>query len=213
LALFSNSNGAFLNYFKKTVIDKLGEPYNKCEDDTDSFNSPLSIEIKARGSEYTQSLCFKLCRLYFIQDSCSCSLQYQLWTNGNDTCNKDCVKNIVDTFDYKENCKSCPLECDSVLYETRAENWNTSIIINNNANLTERFSNLPIDSILQNLTILNFNYERLEYTEIKEIPRTSFVSLIGELGGTLGKKIEFYFLDFEFTYDTLFEFNQECFLD
>jgi len=204
LALFSNSNGAYLNRFKKTIIDKLGEPYNNCKDETDSFNSPLAIEIRARGSEYTQSFCFKLCRLYFIQDYCNCSLQYQLWANGSDTCLKDCVKSIVDTFDYTENCKSCPVECDSVLYETRVEKWNTSIIINKNANFTKRFSNHSIDSILQNLTILNFNYERMEYTEIKEMPRTTFVSLIGELGGTLGKKIEFYFLNFEFTYDTLF---------
>ncbi len=188
---FLSSNGAFLNYFKKTAIDKLGEPYNKCEDDTDSFNSPLAIEIKARGSEYKQRICFNLCRHYFIQGSCNCSLQYQLWANGSDTCERKCVEKIVETFDYTENCKSCPVECDSVLYETRVEKWNTSIIINKKANLTERFSNHSIDSISQNLTILNFNYEKMEYTEIKEMPRTTFVSLIGELGGTLGKNIGF----------------------
>jgi hypothetical protein len=189
VSFFSSGNGVYLNYLKKTVIDKLGEPYNQCEDNTDSLNSPLSKEIKERGSEYRQGFCHKLCRLYFMQDACNCSLQYQLWTNGNDTCERKCVEKIVYSFDYKENCKSCPLECDSVLIETKIEKSNITIVGNNNVNLTEQFSNHTIDSISQNLTILNFNYERMEYTEIKEMPRTTIVSLIGELGGTLGNKI------------------------
>jgi len=158
----------------------------------------LTKEIRARGSVYKQRICFNLCRLYFIQNSCNCSLQYQLWANGSDTCNTGCVKKIVDTFNYEENCKSCPVECDAVLYATRIEKSNVSIVVNKNVNLTERFSNLSIDLILQNLTILNFNYERMEYTEIKEMPRTTFVSLIGELGGTLGNKILLFFYLFLF---------------
>ncbi len=85
--------------------------------------------------------------------------------------------------------------------------------------MTKRFSNLSIDLILQNLTILNFNYERMEYTEIKEMPRTTFVSLIGELGGTLGNKIESFFYLFLFKYLIIFFsfflfilFNQGVFL-
>ncbi len=123
MALYINSNGPYLHYIKKTVIDKLGEPYNNCKDNTDYLNSHLNKEIRARGSEYRQSFCYKLCILYIIQDFCNCSLQYQLWANGIDTCDKKCVKKIVETFDYEENCKSCPVECDSVLYETRVEKW------------------------------------------------------------------------------------------
>jgi len=118
-----------------------------------------------------------------------------LWTNGNDTCDTTCVENIVGTFDYTKECKSCPVECDSVLYEASHE---YSIIsdylkIYPIRNLTERFANYTIDSISQNLSILNFNYERMEYTQIKEMPRTTIVSLIGELGGTVGKNSNFNF--------------------
>ncbi len=56
---------------------------------------------------------------------------------------------------------NCPAECDSVLYETRIEKQNN---IDKNENLKERFANYTIDSISQNLTILNFNYVRMEYT-------------------------------------------------
>ena len=49
--------GGYLNYIKKTVIDKLGEPHNHCDDDTASLNSPLANQIKSRDSEYRQSFC------------------------------------------------------------------------------------------------------------------------------------------------------------
>jgi len=184
-----SEKGVYFNYMEKMVIDKLGEPFNQCEDSAEYLNTRLAKEIKARGSVYNQRLCFNLCRLYFIEDSCNCSLQYQLWSNGSDTCDRSCVKKIVDMFDYRQKCKSCPVQCDSVLYKTRIEKSKISISFNKTANLTERFSNYTIASISQNLTILNFNFERMEYTEIKEIPRTNVVSLVGELGGTLGKKV------------------------
>ena len=182
-------SGGYLNYIQKTVIDKLGEPYNQCEDNTDSLNSPLANEIKSRGLDYSQNLCHKLCRLYFIQDTCRCSLQYQLWSNGSDTCDKSCVETILDTFDYGVSCESCPIECDSVLYETRMVKGNISRFISDNLNMAERFSNFTFESIVHNLTALNFNYNKMQYTKIREIPRTTFVTLTGELGGTVGKNL------------------------
>jgi len=121
-----------------------------------------------------------------------------LWAYGNDTCIRKCVEKIVETFDYAKQCKSCPIECDSVSYRASTEYSDISDYLKNFPirNLTERFANYRIDSIIKNLSILNFNYESMEYTQIKEMPRTTFVSLIGELGGTVGKKSSFNFTRF-----------------
>ena len=35
--------------------------------------------------------------------------------------------------------------------------------------------------------MFNFNMEKLKYTEIIEVPKKSIASLIGELGGVIGK--------------------------
>ena len=84
---------------KKTATDKLGEPFNNCDDNTNDLKTQLAKEIASRGSEYSQGVCYNLCRLYFMEKSCNCSLPYQLGLGGNDTCNKDCIKYIKDTFD------------------------------------------------------------------------------------------------------------------
>ncbi len=173
--------------FKKTVYNKLGETYNKCEDNTDSLTNSLANDIRSRGFNYRQAYCKKLCRLKYIEVTCKCSLQYQLWTNGNDTCNKNCTQNIINTFDYEKNCKDCPLECDSVEYEikivTMQENSKKKFIPiylqNENANFST--------DLIENITAINFNFDKMQYTEIKEIPKTTVESLIGDLGGIVGK--------------------------
>ena len=146
---------------KKTVTDKLGEPYNACDDNTNALESPLAKEIEARGSEYSQRLCFNLCILHFIEKECACSLRYQLWTNGSDTCRSECVGPILDSFDYHEKCKECPFECDSVVFEKTSEKMVLtedcffSDDIKKILNSSVKFSNLTFDNVLKNLLILN----------------------------------------------------------
>ncbi len=45
---------SYYEMISKTVTDKLGEPYNACEDNTNGLKSPLAKEIEARGSRYVQ---------------------------------------------------------------------------------------------------------------------------------------------------------------
>jgi len=184
-------NNGYFNYLKKKVTNKLGEPYNKCEDSTDSLENPLANDIKARGFEYKQSYCYDLCRLKYMEVACSCSLQYQFWQTGFDTCNKTCIQNIIDNFDNSQNCKDCHLECDFVEYETKIvkmEKGRHERYIDENLKfLTERFQNDSIDSLRGKTTVLNFNFEKMHYTVIEEIPVTTIYSLIGDLGGIVGK--------------------------
>ena len=79
---------------KKTAIDKLGEPFNKCDDNTIASNTQLTKEIASMGSEYRQEICFNLCRLHYMEKYCNCSLAYQLGLGGNDTCDTVCIKKI-----------------------------------------------------------------------------------------------------------------------
>jgi len=41
--------------------------------------------------------------------------------------------------------------------------------------------------LIENITAINFNFDKMQYTEIKEIPKTTVESLIGDLGGIVGK--------------------------
>jgi len=176
----------------KTVTDKLGEPYNSCEDNTDELKSPLAKEIEARGSKYSQRLCFNLCILHYVEKECACSLEYQLWTNGSDTCGEGCVLPILDSFEYHEKCEDCPLECDSVSFIRISEKILLagdrfySDKFKKTLNMSQKFSNFTLDYLLSNLIVINLQFEKIQYMEIKEVAKMSVASLIGELGGTLG---------------------------
>jgi len=193
---FVNPNNGYFNYLRKRVTNKLGEPYNKCEDNTDSLNNSLANDIRSRGFEYKQSYCYNLCRLKHIEIACNCSLHYQLWQTGIDTCNKTCIQNIIDKFDSSQDCEDCPLECDLVKYETSIvkmdQNSFETVIIDNRRFTTERFQNYSIDSLKGNTTVFNFNFADMHYYEIEETPRTNVYSLIGDLGGIVGN----YFFNF-----------------
>ena len=178
---------------KKTVTDKLGEPFNKCDDNTKDLKTQLAKEIAFRGSEYSQGACYNLCKLHFIEKSCNCSLSYQFGMGGNDTCNKDCIEYIKDKFDYNYNCKSeCPLECDSVSFDLVKETGKIaddpyySAIINNNLNKSNKISNYTLESIKEKLIFLEINFSKMRFTQLTEIPKKNFADLISDLGGIIG---------------------------
>ncbi len=186
----------------KKVTNKLGEPYNKCDDNTDSLDNPLANDIKSRGFEYKQSYCYNLCRLKYIEVACNCSLQYQFWQTGIDSCNTFCIQNVINQFNYSQNCKDCPLECNFVNYETNIlkmdKNFFENIIIDYKRFTTERFKNYSIDSLKGNTTVFNFNFADMHYNEIEETPRTNVYSLIGNLGGIVGNYFFNFYHDFSF---------------
>ena len=181
---------SYLIELKKTATDKLGEPYNKCDDNPNDLNTPLAKEIASRGSDYSQGVCHNLCRLHFMEISCNCSLSYQFGSGGNDTCKIDCIKPIWETFDYNVNCE-CPLECDSESFDLVKETAKIVDpyfinIIRENLKKSNKFSNYTFDLVKEELIFFNLNFGKMSFTQLTEIPKKTFPDLIADLGGTIG---------------------------
>ena len=94
---------------KKTVDDKLPEPYNPCLDkeSIDKFDSKLVKEILGGNYEYRQVNCYDLCYQKHLESLAG-------------------LRNIsllqafqkTSEFNRKDNCDNlCPLECDTVNFE------------------------------------------------------------------------------------------------
>ena len=75
--------------------------------------------------------------------------------------------------------KQCPLECDSVKYELE-----NSIGYHLSLPYTD-YDYCPY------CTTINVFYRSLEYTAIEETPQTTLVTLLSQLGGSLGMFISF----------------------
>ena len=83
IVFFASPGISYLIELRKTLTDKLGEPYNKCDDNTIELKTPLAKEIASRGSDYSQGICYNLCRLQYMEITCNCSLPYQFGLGGN----------------------------------------------------------------------------------------------------------------------------------
>ncbi len=176
----------------KTKLDKLGEPYNPCDEHTDTLDNQIARDIAARESDYNRVLCFNLCVLYFIEKECNCSLEYQLWTRGNDTCLTNCVLGLLDSFDYNRNCKMCPVKCDTVLYElqlsTQPLNDYTYFlnILKEEFDKKKNFSNYTFEQLNKKLILINIKFWLPQSIDVIEMPKTSLLQLFGDLGGFIG---------------------------
>ncbi len=178
----------------KTVLDRLPMPYNEC---TETVDNDMAKQLAVRGSAYTQSLCFRLCRLLWVEKQCNCSLEYQLWSNGNDTCESGCVSEAIKLFEVIKTCGSiCPTQCDSVQIDFQIEKMLLKDLLHfrkiyldilKTENNLKKFGNYSPEFVLDMLRVINVNFKRKQVTEINEIPFTSWVEFVSELGGSIGK--------------------------
>jgi len=172
----------------KILLDKLGAPYNDCAEEV---NNRITKELASRGSAYSRSICYRVCRLYFIERQCACSLAYQLWSTGQDTCEPDCVSMALKKSEYEKECDElCPVICDSAVLELNIEKQEIkkmSYFVGLAKKYFNQSGNYTFEFVVDKLRILNMNFKQMQYTEISEMPKTIWPSLVGELGGTIGK--------------------------
>ena len=93
----------------------------------------------------------------------------------------ECADNEINNFVSAECIKTyCPLECSSIEYESE--------------NSVGSFYSEPYLSSFQSYilpTKLTVSYSTLRYTQITESPQATFISLLAQLGGSLGMFISF----------------------
>ena len=176
---------------KKTVTERLGEPFNQCDSNVNEQNTSISREIASMGSNYRQRLCYRICMLHYIELACGgCQLAKQFGMNGTDTCSLACVESEMKGFDFQSKCDMCPLECTSVVFDQRVdkERVDNSTVFGNiiQANLNRSGLGYSLAEVQSRLIVMKLNFESLSYSELKELPKMSFTNLVAQLGGTVG---------------------------
>ncbi len=176
---------------KKVVTNKLDMPFNECVDNIEGIKGR---KYSNRDFEYHQDYCHRLCLLHNIESECACDLIFQLESEGNDTCDIECVDKVKNTFDYEKFCnKDCPTECDSVIfeYETILRNLEDHpLVLNLIASAMNVSSNemnkTDLINISKSTVSFEINYLTLGFVENLEIPKKTWTNLIAELGGIIG---------------------------
>jgi len=124
-----------------------------------------------------------------------------------------CVEKFLKNEDNNELCVNqyCPLECDSFKYDIILQTVMEagSGKINTKKSSTNYVGFNTYENLSRTFHALRVYYEGLEYTLIKQQPRTELFSLISNLGGILGLFLGFSFISvleiFEVVAELLFD--------
>jgi len=187
---------------KRIFTYKLGQPYNNCLKDVksiDSFDSDLyRFMINSTNYSYRQKDCLKYCMTTLLYKALNIT-EYKLdrWENiiGKHPeylsktleIYQDLIRKGLNEYDV---CKDCPVECDSVNYETL--NSFTKFI-----QQTEKTD--------KNVIYFTVYYENLDYTVIDQVAKMTELDLISNIGGNLGLFIGISFLSFAELIELLIE--------
>ena len=192
--IFVQSGKSTFIQIKKTVINKQPYPYSECSS-LNKIDPELNEYIKG---PYRQHDCFELCLQRMIIKKCGCYfLQYPKLFNSKPclnfsliTCARQEYK-LQSEIGLKKKCSlSCPLECDSVLYD-----YSTSVLdfpsVAYYKTLKGEFEQRngyepSFEEMKQGSYALSIYYPQLEYTEISELVKTNVFDLFSNVGGTLG---------------------------
>jgi hypothetical protein len=196
------------NYIElgKTVTELLPKPYNDCVEDTTSingFDSDLFRALINANYSYSQENCYYVYLQSQIISGCDCYYTvYMNYNNFRKPCKSvvdlRCAIDVVRSFvgkDFKVTIQNiCPLECTSYMYSYSissngypAEYYAENLIKQEKvAKLFPNPANVTTSDLKQSILALNFFYPSLRYTSVTQVPQVTIVSLISNIGGTLG---------------------------
>jgi hypothetical protein len=177
----------------------MGKPYGFCLEDLSKSNSEYYKYIKRKNKIYRRVDCISLQRQNMVQTACNCSTTFFMEYGENISyCNipsdLDCLFNTAGVPDDSSDngYDICPLECESFTYTYSlassgpinpmhlkgVKQYLVSQNITNN--------NITDEELASSLAFVNIYYNHLGYTEIIEKPSYTTLSLISNVGGTLG---------------------------
>ncbi len=196
--------------FSKKVITQLPYPYSECNfrpnnEIDEAFikknNNQISKFIQAfkhLNKTYTHNDCHNFCFQQGIIMNCGCyNPAYYSFSHTTPCLNKSQIQCQIRLWTIKrydvtfDKCvKSCPLECERVLYDYQVsssefpsksiyENWLRNIPSVQEYVVSNRST---YESIKNNFLYLIFNFKDLSYESVEELENMTFIDLISNIG-------------------------------
>ena len=200
-------DGGTINYMpiQRKFSSKIPKPYSQCDIENDlpgHFDSVYYNLILNSSYQYSQEFCIVQCLQQNALQKCNCTFPFFLALLEKPCQNKDQL-NCVNDFFYGDSdqlepvslsCSAqCPLECNSTEYSfemtsQRSSGYGYTRYIQENPNLSADFKTSPVnsDTASNKFVQLNVFYDSLTYSISTDTPSMDIVSLLANIGGTLG---------------------------
>ena len=186
---------------ERTFVSKQPHPYSECKD-LSSFSSEFYDYFKANNKTYRQKDCIFFCFQKRVILNCSCYNLYHPRLFDATPCvsrrQVDCVDRQYGLFkssEIDEECLSqCPLECESIDYDLTISS--AAYPTRNYFEFNKDYFNgtRDFEELRSSLYKINIFYPNLGYVELEELPQTSVIDLLSNIGGTMGLYIGISFL-------------------
>jgi len=141
--------------------------------------------------DYTQKDCFDYCMGTELNKHFNVTNKIDHWLNLYKTYSFDRFWDFYSKIkdDIKKICTPmCPLECDSIKYDTSISFTKFS--------KNEFISLFKINGTIETLISIDIYYENLEYTSISQLPKMNVIDLISNIGSNLSLFIGISFISF-----------------
>lgn len=184
-------------YIRKVVDEKLPKPYNPClsKESIDLFDSELVKKILQNNKNYRQVNCYDMCfQMHLDSIAYSRNISHLI-----------AYRNLSD-FNRTEKCDNlCPLECDSIYYESTIEGQKITDqeyhkYLNNYLNDSDAYKK-------ENLLIIRIQYDEMKFTHMSQTAKMTTTDLVSNIGGVLGVFLE---LSFFSIYKIIYFFLDRC---
>jgi hypothetical protein len=183
----------------REIIQKKEHPYSECIEDLDNYkfsNSSIYNHItKVLNNTYKKHECLKYLKNEEALKILNCYISWlPMLNNERDLCSSDQCLNCDAVFANYGRSDMCPLECTSSSYELTFVNMDYPSIARINElkkkkEITSKFmnpSNVSNEDIASSVVKLKIYYDKMSYRLLKEVPKVSELSLISNIGGTMG---------------------------
>jgi hypothetical protein len=191
-------------------VKKLGKPYGECVEDLKTSTSRIYQSMIENKIKYRQKECINLIKQDYMYEKCNCSME-ELFNIYNVTfCEismKECSLNVSkvlsdDVFlnDQAKINSLCPMECDSLefSYSVSLSSPYTStyqLLLSKNQKTIHQYEiangnttgiTLTAEKAAASIARIYINYQELYLTRITELPNYNMITLISNIGGTMG---------------------------
>jgi hypothetical protein len=184
---------------KRVFTKKLSPPHGHCLQDLSKSNSDYYKHLIKLNRKYRRSDCLIISRQVPVENICNCSSTFYIkYDHSLGYCETfaeiKCAFEVTTHSEklMKNDFDTCPLECEAFTYDYGVSTLGpiNKVNLRNTKNyLISKgliFSNITDDDLISSLGYVNIYYNRLGYTEINEKPSYTVVSLISNIGGTIG---------------------------
>jgi hypothetical protein len=175
-------------------VNSLASPYGHCVDKSSGLDPYFYQAFDRKGKKYRQKNCLDIMIQKYAAKMCDCIFNGLVTeNNGEKYCQLNetfqCITKLLNQTNSDQFINNCPLECNQTDYDISISTSSSSQLdyLKSYEELNNEGDSFSLNySSVKSIFSIYIYFNELGYTQIVEVPNYTPISLISNIGGTLG---------------------------